>query len=80
MPWVVKSWRARAVAETYLDGLERLGEELTADVREQRAALRPRRPATPSGRASLRASPLAELFRATGDVVPDAGRRFERAR
>jgi hypothetical protein len=75
MAWVVKTWHAREVAETYFDGLEQLGAQLTADVREQRAALQARRPsaAPPARRASLRASPLAELFRATVDPPQDTG-------
>jgi hypothetical protein len=74
MPWVVKSWHARAMADTYFDGLERLAGELTRDVRTRRRSLR----ATARGRASMRASPLAELFRATEEGLPPGGPRFER--
>jgi hypothetical protein len=70
--------RERADAAAYLDALERLGEETLAAVRAQRRP-RPAAPAQEeirvldarpprrarAGRASLRESPLVELFRAT---------------
>jgi hypothetical protein len=67
--------RTAAEAARELEALERLGEELRATLRRRRAAVR----AAPPGdvvavrsrrrrpeRASLRASALTELFRATG--------------
>jgi hypothetical protein len=69
MGWVVKSWRAEVIAAE-LAALEELGAEARTAVRDRRAALRepgrtPEPAATPVGRARLRESPLAELFRAT---------------
>lgn len=55
-----------------LEALERLGVQTRAAVRRRRGELRatppaaaPARAAKPNGRATLRDSPLAELFRAT---------------
>ena len=65
MPWVVKAWKPDVYA-AQLTVLEELGRELRDDVRRRRGD----REGAPEitvrkGRASLRESPLAELFKAT---------------
>jgi hypothetical protein len=67
--------REVADARAYLDALERFGADTRAEVRRQRVALRTdgAGAATPvasrrkTARASLRESPLTELFRATAE-------------
>ena len=86
MPWVVKEWRcvadaerdarrvrraaAREVldAEAHLTVIEDLAGELLAAMRARQAPA----PGRAGGRASLRESPLTELFRAT-DLRAPAG-------
>jgi hypothetical protein len=77
MAWVVKAWKPDAFAAR-LAALEELGDELREDVRRRRGA--PREEITlRKGRASLRDSPLTELFRATAARPPGPGRPKEDA-
>lgn len=79
MGWVVKSWNAEAVDRivsdtarreladgiAYLEELETFGVLTRRLVREKRAGLRGPEIRVTRRRATLRDSPLAELFRAT---------------
>jgi hypothetical protein len=79
MGWVVKSWNAEAVDRivsdtarreladgiAYLEELETFGVLTRRLVREKRAELRGHEIRVTRRRATLRDSPLAELFRAT---------------
>src|SRR4051812_14361140 len=73
MTWVVKAWKPDAFAAR-LAALEELGDELREDVRRRRSSVPREEITVRRGRASMRESPLGELFRATGARPPAEGR------